>query len=228
MKKPKRQCQIGKSLKHIIKQVRSFTSFQMVHTHILCFRRPNVETLFLTNSFFWLKCHKLATFAGLAKFAAPVVLRLHNLKLALFGPQRSDEKKKQDTWQWSRLSCFAERWRAVEVLTLQSLHSRYSNTGSGWDLGGFSDWFRVLLWTNCMWFWVSRGQIVAQVSLNVWENHQSIDTANLWLPPSNLSSWGDGGVSDAQLLAVHDASFAAWGLQRLRLYPVQAVCAETK
>lgn len=91
---------------------------------------------------FWLKCHKLATtFAGLAKFAAPVVLRLHNLKLALFGTQRS--------------------------LTLQSLHSCYSNTGSGWDLGGFSDWFRVLLWTNCMWFWVSRGQIVAQVSLNV-------------------------------------------------------------
>ena len=43
---------------------------------------------------FWLKCHKLATFAGLAKFAAPVVLRLHNLKLALFGPQRSDEKNK--------------------------------------------------------------------------------------------------------------------------------------
>ena len=76
---------------------------------------------------FWLKCHKLATaFAGLAKFAAPVVLRLHNLKLALFGTQRS--------------------------LTLQSLHSCYSNTGSGWDLGGFSDWFRVLLWTNCMWF----------------------------------------------------------------------------
>jgi hypothetical protein len=33
MKKPKRQCQIGKPLKHIIKQVRSFTSFQMVHTH---------------------------------------------------------------------------------------------------------------------------------------------------------------------------------------------------
>ena len=33
MKKPKRQCQIGKLLKHIIKQVRSFTSFQMVHTH---------------------------------------------------------------------------------------------------------------------------------------------------------------------------------------------------
>ena len=33
MKKPKRQCQIGKPLKHIIKQVRSFTSFQMVPTH---------------------------------------------------------------------------------------------------------------------------------------------------------------------------------------------------
>ena len=33
MKKPKRQRQIGKPLKHIIKQVRSFTSFQMVHTH---------------------------------------------------------------------------------------------------------------------------------------------------------------------------------------------------
>ena len=110
-------------------------------------------------------------------------------------------QKKQDTWQWSRLCCFAERWRAVEVLTLQSLHSRYSNMGSGWDLGGFSDWFRVLLWTNCMWFWVSRGQIVAQVLLNVWENHQSIDTVNLWLPPSNLSSWGDGGMSDAEVLA---------------------------
>lgn len=43
---------------------------------------------------FWLKCHKLATFAGLAKFAAPVVLRLHNLKPALFGTQRSNEKNK--------------------------------------------------------------------------------------------------------------------------------------
>ena len=39
MKKPKRQCQIGKPLKHIIKQVRSFTSFQMVHTHTPSRRR---------------------------------------------------------------------------------------------------------------------------------------------------------------------------------------------
>ena len=61
MKKPKRQCQIGKPLKHIIKQVRSFTSFQMVHTHTqlchthtqLCHRQSFAQLLRHTQ----LLCH---------------------------------------------------------------------------------------------------------------------------------------------------------------------------
>ena len=44
MKKPKRQCQIGKPLKHIIKQVRSFTSFQMVHTHTFAWQAWHNQT----------------------------------------------------------------------------------------------------------------------------------------------------------------------------------------
>ena len=58
MKKPKRRCQTGKPLKHIIKQVGSFTSFQMVHTHTLLHaetfthKRFDTQTLLHNRNFY--------------------------------------------------------------------------------------------------------------------------------------------------------------------------------